>query len=503
MDSNGASADTQLTIPNTLDYLPVALAFAEAAARVIGFDDERCMQVRMAVEEGVSGIVQHAYKPGVRDTVRIICSRTSLGMEIRLYDKGLPFDAARMVEYRPQADLKEQDGHGLGLYLMRAMMDEVSFVNLGRQGHEIRLHKYLPHQNITEVAQAELTPYAKQPKPERIVTTFTIRRMRADEAIDVARCMYRGYGYSYMSDHVYYPERLVQMNRDDSLYTAVAVAEDGNIAGTCALIFTKEEANVAEIGQAVVKPEYRGNKALELLTDHLVAEARQRGLHGVFAQAVTNHPYSQKSMHRLGYRDSALLLGYCPASMDFKNISDGLAQRESIILASIMLAAETRVLYLPARHAAILRETYQSLELPVEWKEAGDRIEHTRAHGHVHAGAHKQAGNGTITVRQSGADIIDLVQYHLRRLCLRHVETIFLYLSLRDPLTAALLPEYETMGFFYAGILPGTSGGDTLVLQYMNNVAFNLGKLRLDSPFAERLAEYVGQAGPRYVFIQK
>ena len=52
---------------------------------------------------------------------------------------------------------------------------------------------------------------------------YSIRRMRPDEAIYVAQCVYRAYGYNYPNGDLYYPERIAQLNRTGELVSAVAV----------------------------------------------------------------------------------------------------------------------------------------------------------------------------------------------------------------------------------------------------------------------------------------
>jgi serine/threonine-protein kinase RsbW len=52
------------------------------------------------------------------------------------------------------------------------------------------------------------------------------------------------------------------------------------------------------------------------------------------------------------------------------------------------------------------------------------------------------------------------------------------------------------MGFFFAGVLPQTLIGDALVLQYLNNVAFDYDKLNLYQDFTREILEYIRQNDP-------
>ena len=51
-----------------------------------------------------------------------------------------------------------------------------------------------------------------------------------------------------------------------------------------------------------------------------------------------------------------------------------------------------------------------------------------------------------------------------------------MYLNMRDPGTFYFTEEFERLGFFFSGILPGASGGEALILNILNNVPFIMEK---------------------------
>ena len=52
------------------------------------------------------------------------------------------------------------------------------------------------------------------------------------------------------------------------------------------------------------------------------------------------------------------------------------------------------------------------------------------------------------------------------------------------------------LGFFFAGILPQAACGDSLILQYLNNVAFDYGKVQAYSPVSKELLAYIKARDP-------
>ena len=91
------------------------------------------------------------------------------------------------------------------------------------------------------------------------------------------------------------------------------------------------------------------------------------------------------------------------------------------------------------------------------------------------------AGLVKIHVAQYGKNVLAEVKTRLKDLCMKKFEIIYLYLDLSDPLTCLFTEEFEKLGFFFSGLLPGGAEGDALILQYLNNVPIDYGKLRIKS----------------------
>jgi serine/threonine-protein kinase RsbW len=73
---------------------------------------------------------------------------------------------------------------------------------------------------------------------------------------------------------------------------------------------------------------------------------------------------------------------------------------------------------------------------------------------------------------------------------------INLFLNLEDPATYHHTAEFEKMGFFFAGILPLGRIGETLCLQYLNNVDFDYGAVAAHTDTAKALLAYIRQHDP-------
>ena len=70
--------------------------------------------------------------------------------------------------------------------------------------------------------------------------------MEPSEALEVAKTVYRTYGYSYAHDYIYYPEKIIALNASGEVQSAVAVTEADEIAA-------REATETARILQGLVE----------------------------------------------------------------------------------------------------------------------------------------------------------------------------------------------------------------------------------------------------------
>ena len=224
---------------------------------------------------------------------------------------------------------------------------------------------------ICPVASLTAPPGRPAEEPE----TFTVRPFSPADAQEIVRLIYRSYGYSYPYQHLYYPERLIALNADGSILSVVAVSPQDELVGHLAVFFSKENPALAEMGTAVVHPDFRGHGCLRQLTEYVLAEGSKRQLQSFYARPVTNHTYSQKVLEELGFNTSGLLAGFWPAITSFKKIHENLGQRESMLLMyrNLNMTLPAKI-YPPARHRDFILQIYAGLGLAPEVAEPGEQF---------------------------------------------------------------------------------------------------------------------------------
>jgi len=102
-----------------------------------------------------------------------------------------------------------------------------------------------------------------------------------------------------------------------------------------------------------------------------------------------------------------------------------------------------------------------------------------------------------IMITRCGHDIMEELKIKVKELCLKKTEILNLFLNLSDPLTCIYAAQFEKLGFFFAGILPGGfADGDALILQYLNNVPSDYHTIQVKSAIAGKLLAYVRKQDP-------
>jgi serine/threonine-protein kinase RsbW len=121
------NAERRLTFPGRLDSLAAISEFVTRAAEDAGLDERGVYEVQLAVDEASANVVEHAYGGEALGEIEITCSIDGDGLTVTLRDHGHHFDPDGVPSPRLDAPLAERNNRGLGLYLMRQVMDEVRF----------------------------------------------------------------------------------------------------------------------------------------------------------------------------------------------------------------------------------------------------------------------------------------------------------------------------------------------------------------------------------------
>jgi anti-sigma regulatory factor (Ser/Thr protein kinase) len=129
-----------------MDHLDDLIQFVSHFAQNAGFNKTRIKEIELATEEAVVNIISYAY-PDKTEEIEILCdNEKDAGLVIRIMDTGMPFDPLSLPEPDIKAHLSQRKIGGLGITLMRKMVDEISY----RREEDANILTFVIHNELFE-----------------------------------------------------------------------------------------------------------------------------------------------------------------------------------------------------------------------------------------------------------------------------------------------------------------------------------------------------------------
>jgi GNAT superfamily N-acetyltransferase len=262
------------------------------------------------------------------------------------------------------------------------------------------------------------------------------------------------------------------MNRSGELHSLVAVNDDGDVMGHCALKFSAQRKDRAELGVLFVRPDYRKQGLGAALWKATIDLGRDLNLDSIYARSVTGHRASQSMAEHNGFNDFALTLALFPRAVDLKMMGGLLKDKMSGMFQWLKLKQpRARTVYSPPRYVDIILELYRRAEIPVTMGDAGTVIQNaTPPIYNVHRIAILNVGIVEIgAIGRSTEAAMNWLDVNFRRLCREKMDVVFLYLNFEEPNSIEIVEHCTQRGFIFSGVAPDAfSGGDAILLQYLN-----------------------------------
>jgi len=131
----------KMTFPARFEFLDEIREFVAQVAREGGFTEKEIYSIQLAADEAASNIIEHAYEGISNADLDIACDMQGEMIIITMRDTGASFDPSKVKQPNLKADLSERQIGGLGLYLMRKIMDEVRYVSDAKTGNLLTMIK--------------------------------------------------------------------------------------------------------------------------------------------------------------------------------------------------------------------------------------------------------------------------------------------------------------------------------------------------------------------------
>lgn len=117
-----------LRLPATMESLETFRQFVLERVEDLDLPPEAVMKLELVVEELLTNIINYAYPEEGTGEMMVECALES-GKKLRLTlsDWGAPFDPLSLKDPNLSQNLEEREAGGLGIFLVRKMVDEISY----------------------------------------------------------------------------------------------------------------------------------------------------------------------------------------------------------------------------------------------------------------------------------------------------------------------------------------------------------------------------------------
>ena len=132
-----------LKIPSITENLQMIREFVLKIAEKAGFNEETQEQIALAVDEACTNVIKHAHHHDARRLMDIQIQTDTIKMKIIITDKGRGFDITKLKDPNVKQFIKESRHGGLGIYLIKTLMDEVDYDFRPGIKNQVLLTKYL------------------------------------------------------------------------------------------------------------------------------------------------------------------------------------------------------------------------------------------------------------------------------------------------------------------------------------------------------------------------
>lgn len=132
-----------MNVPSSTENLALIRDFVSGIGEQVGFDENEAARLALAVDEACANVMEHAYQLEERHevTVRVVVDADEIKFEI--IDTGRGFDPGQTDEMRVEELIKQRKSGGLGLRLIRTIMDDVQYRIVPGEKNELRMIKKL------------------------------------------------------------------------------------------------------------------------------------------------------------------------------------------------------------------------------------------------------------------------------------------------------------------------------------------------------------------------
>ena len=133
----------QIAVKAIRENLPDLLGFIEKACQQSQLPRQVSLDVKLAVEEACVNLIKHGYAELPPGIIEISFQRRDQQVQITMMDFGHEFDPTTFHLPERASEWDQRPVGGLGVFLIRQLMDEVRYTSKSGQGNCLEMVKII------------------------------------------------------------------------------------------------------------------------------------------------------------------------------------------------------------------------------------------------------------------------------------------------------------------------------------------------------------------------
>ena len=134
-----------LHVPSSTENLALIRDFVGNIGKQAGLAETELSMVELAVDEACANVIEHAYGSDTTQEVIVRAKLDSESVTIEVIDTGKGFDPSHIEQKDLKKLVAERRSGGLGMRMMKLVMDEVEYNIKPGERNELRMVKRLKH----------------------------------------------------------------------------------------------------------------------------------------------------------------------------------------------------------------------------------------------------------------------------------------------------------------------------------------------------------------------
>ena len=133
----------QLRLPSQSDNLAIIREFVTKIAQKVGFNNDETSKIELAVDEACTNVIRHAYGNSSNQVIDVQIRVDKKKLSITVSDKGKGFNPDNVKLPDIGESIKKGRKGGLGLCLIKTLMDKVDFQIKPGTKNQVKMIKFI------------------------------------------------------------------------------------------------------------------------------------------------------------------------------------------------------------------------------------------------------------------------------------------------------------------------------------------------------------------------